>query len=635
MKKYNPFKIQEGSIEVPKLRTWRNYQQEGDYFEIQDQAKRQSLGRFLSDRKIRITFNIFVFLLVLLLSRSFYLQIVEGSTYRGVAEGNRIKQDIVLASRGLIYDRYGNQMVKNVSYFFLYIDPGQIPEDKLERLAMMDRISKLINADTALLEERLAIDSKGQKILVYENLSYNQALELMLLEDVYPAMEVSYEPRRQYLASAPMPHAMGYMGAVSQDDIDTGDYQPHDRIGKTGLEQSYQTILRGIDGERQIEVDALNREKNIISQRPPVDGDDIKLTIDAAAQKRLTEIMDSNARIYDKPKMAVVVMDPKDGGVLAIHSMPTFDNNIFTTILNKDDYQAIISDENNPLLNRVVSGTYPLGSVFKTVMGAAALQEKIIDTNFTVNSVGGITVGNSFFPDWRAGGHGRTNIYWAIADSVNTFFYSIGGGNNQWLQVGLGADKILEYAAKFGLSKPTGIDLAGEASGFLPSKEWKEETLGERWYLGDTYNLSIGQGFMLATPLQAAEVMSYYANNGTAYKPHLLMEVIDSQGQVRRYEPEVALTDIVSSDNFSVIRQAMRQTVTQGTAQSMQSVPVAVAGKTGTAQFNRNKIPHSWFAGFAPYDDPQVVIVTLVEEGGDIGLAVKVSREFLEWYFSE
>jgi len=332
--------------------------------------------------------------------------------------------------------------------------------------------------------------------------------------------------------------------------------------------------------------------------------------------------------------MAAVVLDAKDGGVLAMNSLPTFDNNIFTTVLNQDDYQKIISDPNAPLLNRAMSGTYPLGSIFKTVVGSAALEEGLINASFTVRSTGGVTVGNNFFPDWRPGGHGLTNIYWAIADSVNTFFYSIGGGNNQWLNVGLGVDKMMDYAKKFGLGKETGIDLNMESAGFLPSKEWKEKTYGERWYLGDTYNLSIGQGYLLATPLQAAVLMSYFANNGQVYQPHLIRQTEEDK-IIEDFDPQLALTNIISSDNLNIIRQGLRETVARGTAQSLQSVPVKVAAKTGTAQFNNNKSPHSWLAAFAPYDDAKIVITVMVEEGGDIGLAVTIAREFMEWYFSQ
>ena len=337
---------------------------------------------------------------------------------------------------------------------------------------------------------------------------------------------------------------------------------------------------------------------------------------------------------YNKTKMAAVVMDPTNGDILAMVSLPNFDNNIFTSILDDEKYNKVINDEDTPLLNRVVDGIYPLGSIFKLIIGSAALEEELIDDNFTVNSTGGVQIGNSFFPDWRASGHGWTDIYWAIADSVNTFFYSIGGANNEFLSLGLGVDRIIDYSKKFGLGANTNIDLASESPGFLPSKQWKQEKFDERWYLGDTYNLSIGQGFLLTTPIQAAQMVSYFANNGVAYQPHFIRKI----GQIEEdqiYEPIIALTNVISSDNLNIIRQGMRMTIQSGTAQSLQSVPVTVAGKTGTAQFMRNRTPHSWFAAFAPYEEAKVVVVVLVEEGGDHGLAISVVNRFLNWYFSQ
>lgn len=624
MARNNPFKIQESAMPDAKIKHFTRNRYSGDYFEFGEYRSRQSLGKHIPEKKIIGLFLIFCLAILMLFSRSFYLQIVRGKYYRHLAEGNRIRLDVIKANRGLIYDRFGKPLVKNISYFFLYISPEFLPSEENQRQQFLQTLADILNIDKQELENRLDNSKDEDKILVYENVPYETAIRLMIMSETNPALTINFEPRRQYFANFNLSHVLGYLGVVAEDDLDKG-YSYHDRIGKDGLELVYEDILRGQDGTRSVEVDALFREKNIISETEAIDGQDLALTIDATAQGKLAEIMQGIAQNFGKNKMAAIIMDPSDGGILAMASLPTFDNNIFTSILNTQDYQGIVYDPNTPLLDRAISGTYPLGSVFKTVMASAALQEKIIDTNFKVQSTGGVQLGNSFFPDWRPGGHGSTDIYWALADSVNTFFYTVGGGNNQWLTSGLGIDKIVDYAGRFGLGKASGIDLPGEAAGFLPSQSWKQETFGEKWYVGDTYNLSIGQGFLTATPLQAAVIMSYIANSGTAYVPHLKKD----------QEPKIALTNIVSSDNLYVVRAALRQTVTRGTAQSMQSVSVPVAGKTGTAQFNNQKQPHSWFAGFAPYDDPKIVIVVLVEEGGDRGSAVTVARQFMEWYFSQ
>lgn len=635
MTKNNPFKIQEGQIRDSKVGAYLKHKKTGDYLDFGLVDKTQALGKFFSDNKIAWLSIIFILFLFILFFRAFYLQAIRGEYFRDVAEGNRIRSDVIKANRGLIYDRFGNLLVKNISYFFLYINNDIWPEDEIVQEEIIDELAVILQLSKEEIKNAISDNSgPADKILIYENLPYDVAMRLIILAETYPSLSVTYEPRRQYFVNLGLSHALGYLGVVDQEDVDKRRYNYNDRIGKIGLEQIYENVLKGQDGVRQIEVDALFREKNIISEINPIDGADLVLTVDMKAQEKLSEIMKKNAEKYDKAKMAAIVLDPNDGGVLAMVSLPSYDNNIFTTVLNKDEYKNIIQDENLPLLNRVVSGTYPLGSVFKTVIASAALEEKLIDTNFTVNSTGGVQIGANFFPDWRPGGHGRTNIYWALADSVNTFFYSVGGGNNEWLSLGLGSDKIIEYAKKFGLGQITKIDLGSEASGFLPSKKWKEETFGERWYLGDTYNLSIGQGFLLVTPLQAATLMSYFANDGEVYLPHFI-KAIKKDEQEDVYQPKLFLTNVISSDNLNIVRRGLRMTVTNGTAQSLQSVAVDVAGKTGTAQFNRNETPHSWMAAFAPYQDPKIVTAVIVEEGGDIGLAVTITREFMEWYFSQ
>ena len=633
--KDNPFKIQEGSIKDAKVSKFIREKKSGDYLDLDVFSKSERLGRCFDNQKLLVFFYIFLGCVLMLFIRSFYLQIIKGGDFRDVAEGNRIRLELIPANRGLIYDRFGELLVKNVSYFFLYINTDLLPQSEEEKNNLFTNLTKELSIDLAELNKRLDSRESGSKrAIIYENLPYDLAIKLMVIAENYPALEISFEPRRNYFAQLGLSHALGYLGEVSEGDLASGDYNFSDRIGKSGIELVYEDILRGKNGYRQLEVDALFSEKNIISMTEPIDGTDIILTIDAKTQAKLFEIMKKNSELYGKAKMAAVILDPKDGGILAMSSLPAYDNNIFSTILNKDDYNAIIQDENTPLLNRVTAGTYPPGSVFKPVVASAALEEKIIDKNFKVNSTGGINVGGNFFPDWRPGGHGSTDIYWAIADSVNTFFYSIGGGNNEWLDIGLGADKIIDYAKKFGFGRNSQVDLMLESEGFLPSKEWKEESSGERWYLGDTYNLSIGQGYLLVTPIQIADLMSYFANRGTVYKPHFIKEIKSSEGK-NVMERELTLTNIISSDNLNILREALRKTVVSGSAQSLQSVPVKVAGKTGTAQFNKNKTPHSWFASFAPYEDPKIVMVVLVEEGGDRGLAVTISREFMEWYFSQ
>ncbi|PWB38954.1 MAG: penicillin-binding protein 2 [Parcubacteria group bacterium] len=634
--KNNPFKIQEGTIRDADVSGFIRHRQSGDYLNFDYLGRAAHLGKFFNALKLRHFFIFFMLICGLLIGRSFYLQVISGGHYRTLAEGNRISKEIIPANRGLIYDRFGDQLVKNVSYFFLYLRSDVMPSDNPSREAILDKIATILGIKKDDLYPKLNKNiGSTSEVLIYENIAYEPAIKLMVLAEEEPALRVSFEPRRLYFPQYGLAHVIGYLGAVTPEDVAAKpEYNIIDRIGKTGIEYIYENYLRGQDGQRQYEVDALFHKKDVISLEEPKNGQDITLTIDSKAQQKLYDIMLADSKVSGKSKMSAIVANPKTGEILALANLPSYDNNVFTNTLEPEKYQGIVSDPNMPMLNRAISGTYPLGSVFKLVMAAAALQEKIINKDFKVHSVGGIEVGGHFFPDWRPQGHGWADIYWALADSVNTFFYSIGGGNNEWLSNGLGVDKIIEYAKKFGFSRESGIDLPSEASGFLPSKEWKEKSMGERWYLGDTYNLSIGQGFLAVTPLQALDLVSYFANRGITFQPHLLKEVGHGENK-HDLQPKVSLTNLISSDNLNIVRESLRLTVTEGTAQSLQSVLVPVAGKTGTAQFRSDKTPHSWFASFAPYDEPQISMIVLVEEGGDTGLAVRITREFMEWYFSK
>jgi penicillin-binding protein 2 len=268
------------------------------------------------------------------------------------------------------------------------------------------------------------------------------------------------------------------------------------------------------------------------------------------------------------------------------------------------------------------------------VISIAALEEKIIDERTSFLSTGGIRIGQWFFPDWKAGGHGITDVRKAIAESVNTFFYYIGGGYQDF--IGLGVEKIVKYAKLFGLGAQSGIDLPGESAGFLPTEEWKEKVKGEAWYIGDTYHMAIGQGDVLVTPLQVANYTAVFANGGKLYRPHLVKEILSGNDKpIREVETVPVRENFVSNYNMNIVRQGMRQTVTGGSARSLSTLPVTVAGKTGTAQWSSQKANHAWFTGFAPYENPQIIITVLVEEGVEGStISVPIAKEVLEWYFA-
>jgi penicillin-binding protein 2 len=317
-------------------------------------------------------------------------------------------------------------------------------------------------------------------------------------------------------------------------------------------------------------------------------------------------------------------MDARDGSIRALVSLPAYDDNLFAGNVSTTAYKALLADEHRPLFPRVWAGQFPSGSTIKPLIAAAALAENVITPNTTVLSVGGIGVGPWFFPDWKAGGHGRVNVRSAIAWSVNTFFYTIGGGYGDF--IGLGVDRLTAWMRNFGLGSASGVDLPGEAPGHVPSQEWKQETKGDRWYIGDTYNLSIGQGDLLVTPLQMARITAAIANGGDLVIPHVVMS--SSTPDVPRLDADAA--------TFATVRQGMRDTVVYGSGRALSVLPVASAGKTGTAQWNSEKPYHAWYIGYAPAEKPEVVVTVLLEEGGEgSSFAVPVAGDILRAWWNE
>jgi penicillin-binding protein 2 len=329
---------------------------------------------------------------------------------------------------------------------------------------------------------------------------------------------------------------------------------------------------------------------------------------------------------------SVVAINPQNGEVLAMVSIPTYNNNLFAKGISNDDYQKLINDSGKPLFNRAVSGTYPSGSTIKPFMASAGLQESVITTNTTINDSGEIAVGNYVYHDWKA--HGLVSVSKAIAESCDVFFYAVGGG---WDKIkGLGVAKIDDYLTKFGFGGKLGIDIPGEAGGLVPSPKWKEQAKNESWYLGDTYHMSIGQGDFLVTPLQLANATAAIANGGQVLKPYIVKEIKDNNGTVVKITEKTVLNqNFISSDNIEAVRSGMRLAVTSGTARQFNDLPVAIAAKTGTAQFGDSDKTHAWMTAFGPYNDPKIAVAVLIEGGGEgYAAAGPVTKDILNWYFS-
>lgn len=598
--------------------------------------------KFFDQNRIKIYF-VSIFLIIAFFGiRLIYLQIIRGSHYRYIAEGNRIRIETIKAPRGIIYDKNGKALVQNIPSFSIVIIPADLPKDKQQKTNSLTILAKILKKELSEIEKILEQYSRYsyQEVVVENNLNREQALLLQTQAKKLHGILLKVSGQRHYLDSEVFAHLIGYLGKINTGELKKfshREYSINDYIGKSGVEEQYEPFLKGKSGKNKIEVDSLGNPKQTLASLLPVAGSSVVLNIDAELQNKVHEVALSQAKKVGSKKVSVIVMDPRTGAIRALVSLPSFDNNIFNKQLAIKKYQALISDENQPLFFRALSGEYPSGSTFKMVVATAALEEDIITQRTSFMSTGGIWAGHSFFADWKAGGHGSTNVHKALAESVNTFFYIIGGGYKN--HNGLGLEKIVNWSKQFGLDSNLGIDLKGEATGFLPSREWKQSVKGERWYLGNTYHLAIGQGDILVTPLQVAAFTSVFANQGTLFQPLIVDKIIHSDNKKQtKINPKIINKNFLQSKTIEAVRTGLRMNVTSGSGVRMSRLPVAVAGKTGTAQVGGNQLPHSWFTSFAPYENPEIVVTALIENGaiaGPTNYAVEIARQVMEWYFTQ
>ncbi|MCX6730090.1 MAG: penicillin-binding protein 2, partial [Candidatus Portnoybacteria bacterium] len=541
--------------------------------------------------------------------------------------GNRIRSYPLEPLRGIIYDKNNIPLAINVPKLDLMI----IPVDLKKNIAYGEIIKKLsiiLEVPESVINEKLEENSGfTYPIIIAVNVNKDKAILLESEFSNIPEIKIQKNSKREYQDGPIFSHVLGYLGKVTQEEIKNKKYLLDDSIGRTGVEQVYDNLIRGVYGEELTEINNLGQAQKVLATKQPVSGEDLILSIDAGLQKVLYQSLKTKLSQLSTSRAAAVAMDPRNGKILALVSFPSFDNNSFIegdpTYINN-----LFKNSNYPLINRVISGGYPSGSTIKPMLALAALQENIIDPLKNLTCPGYINLynesGNVYwtFKDWDT--HGTVNMIKAIAESCDVYFYSIGGGYGN--QQGLGADRIKKYLELFGWGQKTGIDLPGEKAGFIPDEKWKQETKNEKWYIGDTYNISIGQGDITMNPLQLTSAISAVANNGKLYKPQLL------QGS----ETELIREIPVEQKYFDIVKQGMRETIISGSAKSLNDLPVHVAGKTGTAETYNGKVyAHSWFTAFAPYENPEIVITILIENGAEIGgMSTAVAKEALNWYFA-
>lgn len=582
---------------------------------------------------VMIIFFIIVF-------RSAFLQLVGGAYYAARAEGNRTRSSIIPAERGIIMDRHGTPFTKNIPHFSLSVIPRDIPSDPIYRDTLSSAIATSLGKERSQVDMLLleASRSPDREFELFESIERQHALSIAARGGELPAVQISTSIRREYVGdsvrNASLGHVIGYEGKISANELTemkNDDYGPLDRIGKQGIEAAYEYVLHGKKGVKKIEVDAAGIALGTLSELLPIRGADVELTLDAALQEYAEKIFTDALRALKKRRGALLVEHARTGEILAMVSAPTFSANDFSRGVPADTFEAILKDKDSPLINRVIAGQFPSGSVVKPALAIAGLAEGVITAHTTVHSMGGIQVGERFFEDWKKGGHGIVRLNEAIAHSVNTYFYILGGGYEG--KGGLGIERILLWLGRFGFGQRRAIDIPGEARGFVPSPQNKEERKKEQWFIGDTYNLSIGQGDFLVTPLQISGVVSAIINDGVRLTPHLLKRVLYVNGRTEEYKDIGQKKIDARPDDFQLVREAMRDTVRFGSGKSLKDLSIAVAGKTGTAQSSAGKEPHAWFTGFAPYQNPEIIVTLLVEEGGEGSkIAAPIAGKIFEWW---
>ena len=528
--------------------------------------------------------------------------------------------------------------------FNLFVIPADIPKKEktdnwVEALARALQKNKTEISDFFKTLNR----ETTEPVLLVSDLPKDVLIDLEAQLIKIPAVFISEEAERNYIEGPLFSHLLGYTGKVSSNDLKTDSYYSIlDYIGKDGLELQYENELRGTPGKLAVMVDSNNNVLKTLVAEEPKTGNNLILNADKDLERLLTGVLNEKIIETNSTGAAAVVLNPKTGEVLSLVSLPNFDNNIFNSSLDDKAYQAIIKDKRKPFFNRAVSGAYSSGSTIKPFIAAAALNENVVSPDYKVDdTLGYITIKNQYDPDityifhdWKA--HGFVDIRKAIAVSANVYFYVIGGGYGNIK--GLGIEKIEKYLKMFGFGLFLGIDLPAESSGLVPNPAWKKSAKNEAWYTGDTYNVSIGQGDVLVTPLQLAAAISAVANDGILYKPKVVSKITDAgNNTIKEFKPEIIRDINIDKEKIKIVKEGMRKAVTEGSAYLLNDLPIKVAGKTGTAQVtNTFRKTNAWFVGFAPYDNPEIAIAIVIEGAGEGSTAaVPVAKQVFEWYYNQ
>ncbi len=574
----------------------------------------------------------FVLVFICLFAQLWSLTVLDFDYYQNLAERNRVRILPQIAPRGLIHDREGRVLVDNVYGFNLLLC-----RDELSDLdATFQFLMEGLDITEEVLRERLKAAgsySIYQPVVLKENLSMEETAYLLARQSEHPEVEILKQPRRIYRYGSLAAHVSGYVGEISPAQLQEPgfrEYKAGDIVGQFGVERTYNSTLTGRDGRRRVQVDSRGRIIHDLEQIDPIRGEDLTLTLDLDLQATAENLLGEDAG-------AVIAFDARSGEILVMASRPAFDPNQFAIRISKKEWDQLLENPDHPLQNRTLQNTFSPGSTFKIIMALAGLERGIIDTETTVTCNGSVDLYGHRFHCWKEGGHGEVTLLEAIQHSCNTYFYLLGQK--------LGLQEIAHFARQLGLGVPVGLDLLGEASGLVPSEEWKRQVRGEPWYPGETISLAIGQGPILVTPIQLARAMGIIAT-GRSPRLHLL------KGDIQQGSPvgQELLSPAFAPENLQTIRDAMWSVVNEGgTGQGARLANYQVAGKTGTAQTislsTREKLSESeleglednaWFVGFAPRDDPEIIVAVIVQRGGSGGsAAAPLAREIFRLYHAK
>ena len=607
------------------------------------EVKNHSLEHYQFGLRLSVASALILICFSVLLGRFFYLQITKYDYFQTLAENNRVSLVPIVPNRGLILDRNGVILAQNFFVYTLEITPSKTPNVE-ETISKISELVEVSPEDRKRFNKLRAQSHNFESVPIRTHLNEVEAAKFAANHYQFPGVEIRSRLFRHYPLGNLGVHMIGYIGRINEADVralekseDLSNYKGSDHIGKGGVEQYYEKQLHGTTGFQQIEMDADGEAVRVLSSTPPVPGDNLILSIDSKMQE-------IGEQAFGTHRGAMVAINPKNGEILSYVSMPTFDPNLFVDGIDKDTWKTLNESLDRPLINRPIRGIYPPGSTFKPFVAMAGLQEGRRSPPFSISDPGFYTLNGSShqYRDWKPGGHGQVDIQKAITVSCDTFFYG--------LALDLGIDRLTSFVSHFGFGKKTGVDLASETAGLLPTPEWKWRRWKQRWYPGETVIVGIGQGYTLVTPMQLAQATAVLANNGVAMRPHLVSSIQKNNGLETELVAITKLDSVALDPNNIAIVKAGMVGVTQagGTAASVAAgSSYNIAAKTGTAQvvgikqgakYNAGNLDerhrdHALFIAYAPAEDPKIAVAVIVENGGHGGSAAgPIARKIMDYY---